>query len=254
MKSVTAFGATVLRNDCSSAPYALIRSRKPTSATHRGKEREQRAVRDLLREPHAVVRHELRERPLEDGDPLTAREPRRLPRYVPTSRGQSRSRIDQRPTRTFSCPSRPRRAKYRIVAPTPPASTKPTDAAAPATIGSFDFSLPVMSVASPSSSRRCSTAPASCSRSASRSVADLSGRAGAVRRRHQLLIASVVSLASRIACSGTGGVPFLIRLIPRRPSSGGERAEEERHDQQREPGRQERLESGRRSSRRASRA
>src|SRR6266567_610370 len=30
--------------------------------------------------------------------------------------------------------------------------------------------------------------------------------------RHQRFNASVVSLASRIACSGTGGVPFLIRL------------------------------------------
>src|SRR5205085_5831742 len=50
-------------------------------------------------------------------------------------------------------------------------------------------------------------------------AADLLRRA---RRRHQRFNASVVSLASRIACSGTGGVPFLIlpsASIPSRPAT-----------------------------------
>ena len=55
------------------------------------------------------------------------------------------------------------------VAPTPPARTKPADAAAPATRGSFDFSLPPMSAAPAIEPRSSSTADASRSRSASMS-------------------------------------------------------------------------------------
>src|SRR5690348_17107949 len=49
--------------------------------------------------------------------------------------------------------------------------------------------------------------------------ADLGRSALSVTRRHGVLIASVVSFASWIACSGTGGEPFLRRPIPRKPSS-----------------------------------
>src|SRR5436190_14156205 len=51
--------------------------------------------------------------------------------------------------------------------------------------------------------------------------ADLFGRA--CGRGHQRLIASVVNLASRIACSGTGGVAFWIRPRASNPSSAASR-------------------------------
>src|SRR5205823_23664 len=121
------------------------------------KEREHPAVRDGLRERHAVVFEEPPACVLRRGEPVAAPELQRRPGRP----AQSRSKIDQRPMRSFSSRSRPRRAKYRNVAPIPPAKTNPAEAAPAATSGSFDCSLPVMFVASPSSSRSCSTAPAS---------------------------------------------------------------------------------------------
>src|ERR671931_435237 len=69
------------------------------------------------------------------------------------------------PTLAFSLPSRPRRKNSRIVAPSPPASTKPAPSAPAATIGRRARSLPVTSVASPRPARRSSAAAASWSRS-----------------------------------------------------------------------------------------
>src|SRR5947208_8906559 len=69
------------------------------------------------------------------------------------------------PKRAFSRPSRPRRKRSRIVAPTPPARMNPVPSAPAATTGSRARSLPATSVASPSPARRSSTASASCSRS-----------------------------------------------------------------------------------------
>src|SRR6266550_1674256 len=62
------------------------------------------------------------------------------------------------------CPC-PRRKISRVVAPTPPASRKPTPKAPTATAGRLARSLAPMLVASPISSRRVSAAPASWSRS-----------------------------------------------------------------------------------------
>jgi len=85
---------------------------QPEQERDRGEEREQRAVGHLLRKPHAVVRQEPRERPLEDRDPLAAREPLRPTRCVPDVRQLSRGRGATSGRReAFSCPSRPRRAK-----------------------------------------------------------------------------------------------------------------------------------------------
>src|SRR4051795_183077 len=70
------------------------------------------------------------------------------------------------PTLAFSLPSRPRRKKSRMVAPTPPAMKKPAPSAPAATTGRCALSFPLTSVASPRPTRRSSTASASWSRSA----------------------------------------------------------------------------------------
>src|SRR5215218_234475 len=69
------------------------------------------------------------------------------------------------PNLAFSSPSRPRRKNRRIVAPMPPATTKPAPSAPAATTGRWARSLPPISVASPRPVRRSSTASASWSRS-----------------------------------------------------------------------------------------
>src|SRR6266567_3511429 len=115
-------------------------------------EREQRAVCDLLREAHAVVGHELRDRSLQDGPPLGEAQPQRPARRV---------------AGVGLAHSRPRRKIKRAVAPIPPARTKPAPRAPAATSGSLLLSLPATSVASPTPSRSDPTAWASRSRSAS---------------------------------------------------------------------------------------
>src|SRR5439155_25719813 len=79
------------------------------------------------------------------------------------------------PTLAFVVPPRPRRASNLIVAPTPPAAKKPAPSAPAATSGRFERSLRLMSVTSAMPPRRFSTAPASCSRSASMSPRTCSG-------------------------------------------------------------------------------
>src|SRR6185436_19086672 len=95
--------------------------------------------------------------------------------------------MEKRPSFTRSRPSRPRRATKRIVAPTPPARTKP----APSALAAMSGSLPRRFVASPMPARRSSTAPASSSRSVAMSrrtssVERLSASAIANRLRRQL--------------------------------------------------------------------
>ena len=81
-------------------------------------------------------------------------------RLVPRALARvSRGRQGGTGRRPPSCvPRGPRRASRRIVAPTPPARTNPAASAPPAATGSRSRSLAPTSVASPSPSRRSSTA------------------------------------------------------------------------------------------------
>src|SRR5215213_4067788 len=120
---------------------------------------------------------------------------------------------EKRPSFTRSRPSRPRRATKRIVAPTPPARTKPAPSALAAMSGSFARRL----AASPMPARSSSTAPASCSRSVA-----MSRRTSSVER----------SLASAIADRFRRQLGFsncLLRHRRRTLLDGAQTREKENH-------------------------
>src|SRR3954454_9387700 len=141
-----------------------------------------------------------------------------------------RSIREKRPAFALTSPSRLRRIRSRIVAPMPPALTKPSPNAPAAKTGSFDCSLPETSVAAPISARSSSTALARPSRSARSSS----------RIRSSLLVVAILQRLRRQP-------GFLDRLLRngRRRLRHGRDADEAEHagdheqdagdDQQREP-------------------
>ena len=197
---------------------------------HRREEREQRAVRDLLREAHAVVGEELLAARFEDREPVARQAP-----SVAVDK-------EKRPKRALSAPRC--RPISRIVAPIPPAMTNPA-ASAPAVItGSFARTFAPMSVASRISSRRWSTAPASCSRSAWISCRTWSGvrwfvlvAIGLERLRRELRLDGSPAPGSAAFPSGSGSTAI-------RPRIAATRNRPHRDDQDREPRRHRRRQPG----------
>src|SRR6185436_20460608 len=138
--------------------------------------------------------------------------------------------MEKRPSFTRSRPSRPRRATKRIVAPTPPARTKP----APSALAAMSGSLPRRFVASPMPARRSSTAPASSSRSVamSRRTSSAERASAAIPNR----LGRELGLPNRLL--GYGRRAFLDHVQPDEQKNGGEKGEHAEDDQERGPHRQ----------------